>query len=71
MQRLPFSDTLPTQPAGLDQQGRWRTRQPMAAEACTDFEGGRMHSTAAARFWSHYLLAVLIAAIAGAVAWLG
>jgi len=69
---IDFEDTFPTMPAGLDDQGRWPTRQPMSAEACNETQDDYMpqSAAAAARFWSRYLLVVLLACAAGITAWL-
>lgn len=68
-----FEDTFPTMPAGLGMQGRWPTRQPMAAEAFAETEDDYrpQSAAAAARFWTRYLLMVLAACAAGIAAWLG
>lgn len=58
------------QPKGLDQQGRWPTHQPMAAEACNDTDDDEPDFAPAARFWTLYLAALLVALAAG-MAWLG
>ena len=64
-------------PAGCDNQGRTEARQwpgtdqPMAAEACNETDDDiRPHSAAAARFWTRYLLVLLVACAAGIAAWL-
>ena len=55
-------------PAGCDDQGRWPTRRPMAAEAATD-EGAEPDFTAAAQFWSLYLALLLVALVAVVSSW--
>lgn len=65
-----FDDTYAPMPAGIDQQGRWHTRQPMAAEACTETEDDERDTKPAARFWTLYLAAVLVAFAAGVAGWL-
>ena len=65
-------------PAGCSQCERYPARQwpdtvpVQPAECCTDLgaEPHRPHSAAAARFWTRYLLVLLVACAAGIVAWL-
>ena len=63
-------------PAGCDQCGReparrWgNTDQPMAAEACNETEYEQRDFAPAARFWTLYLAALMVALAAG-MAWLG
>ena len=66
-----FDDTFAPLPAGCDQQSRWPTRQPMAAEACNETEDDERDFAPAARFWTLYLAAVLVAFAAGFLGWLG
>ena len=62
-------------PAGCGQ-NRWPERRcsehPDPAEACTELgaEPHRPHSAAAARFWTRYLLVLLVACAAGIATWL-
>ena len=64
---LPESD-FPAWPprrmaAGCDQQGRYETRQPMAAEACTELDS-EVDPQASAIFWTAYLALVLVVVVA-------
>ena len=59
--------------AGCNCDGRFVDTAPVQpAEACTELgaEPHRPHSAAAARFWTRYLLVLLVACAAGIAAWL-
>lgn len=59
--------------AGCDCCGQWPETIPVQpAECCTELgaEPHRPNSAAAARFWTRYLLVVLVACAAGIAAWL-